>query len=85
MENLNISEKEIHVYFILSRSAQDEEEGEDGCRTRDTRDSPSKGSSTGRPMRFNVASPPPGNAGNSSKISPVEAGPFGEISIPIIL
>ena len=47
-------------------------------------DSPSKGSSTSQPMKFNVAFPP-GNAGKFPRKFPRNAPPFGEISIPIIL
>lgn len=88
---MNIWEKEIHVYFILSRFAEDEGAGWGGEEVWSWRrvagrhgDSPSKGSSTSQPMKFNVAFPP-GNAGKFPRKFPRNAPPFDEISIPIIL
>lgn len=90
MENLNISEKEIHVYFILSRSVQDERR-EGWLRRvagRATRGFPFKriidestyeiqrclsSSATWEPWKYLENFPRGGR------------GPFGEISIPIIL
>lgn len=56
--NLNISEKEIHVYFILVCRRRNDIAGGVGACDWTTRNSASKGSSTSQPMKFNVVASP---------------------------